>query len=120
MANRHLNSVAGSLACAALMATASLGAQSQTRHPLPGQEGSPNVRLVSHIPLGGYLHVSDIDIEQELSRPYAYVSRGIYEPTGFTIMAGKKDSFKRLGSRIAGNLIARDDLPDPYPRLLRV
>jgi len=42
------------------------------------------------------------------------------KPTGFTIMAGKKDSFKRLGNRIAGNLIARDDLPDPYPRLLRV
>ena len=42
------------------------------------------------------------------------------KPTGFTIIAGKKDSFKRLGSRIAGNLIARDDLPDPYPRLLRV
>jgi hypothetical protein len=45
--------------------------------------------MVSHIPLGGYLHVSDIDIEQEMSRPYAYVSRGIYEPTGFTIISVK-------------------------------
>jgi SAM-dependent methyltransferase len=42
------------------------------------------------------------------------------KPTGFTIMAGKKDSFKRLGSRIAGNLILKEDLPDPYPRLFRV
>jgi hypothetical protein len=65
MANRHWISVAGSWACAAaLLAAAPSGAQSQTRHPLPGQEGSPNVHMVSHIPLGGYLHVSDIDMEQ--------------------------------------------------------
>ena len=45
--------------------------------------------MVAHIPLGGYLHVSDIDIEQEMSRPYAYVSRGIYEPSGFSIISVK-------------------------------
>jgi hypothetical protein len=42
------------------------------------------------------------------------------KPTGFTIIAGKKDSFKKLGRRIEGNLIPREDLPEPYPRLLRV
>lgn len=42
------------------------------------------------------------------------------KPTGFTVMAGKQDSFKKLGSRIAGNLIAKEDLPEPYPRILRV
>lgn len=42
------------------------------------------------------------------------------KPTGFTILAGKQDSFKKLGSRIRGNLIATEDLPEPYPRLLRV
>ncbi len=42
------------------------------------------------------------------------------KPTGFTILAGRNDSFKRLGSRIAGNMILKEDLPDPYPRLYRV
>jgi SAM-dependent methyltransferase len=42
------------------------------------------------------------------------------KPTGFTVMAGKNDSFKKLGSRIVGNLIPKRDLPEPYPRLLRV
>ncbi len=42
------------------------------------------------------------------------------KPTGFTILAGRNDSFKKLGSRIAGNMIRREDLPDPYPRLFRV
>lgn len=44
----------------------------------------------------------------------------IMKPTGFTIIAGKKDSFKKLGKRIEGNLIPKEDLPEPYPRLLRV
>jgi len=42
------------------------------------------------------------------------------KPTGFTILAGKKDSFKRLGSRLAGNMIPKEDLPPAYPRLFRV
>jgi SAM-dependent methyltransferase len=44
----------------------------------------------------------------------------ITKPTGFTILAGKQDSFKKLGKRTEGNSIAKEDLPDPYPRLLRV
>ncbi len=37
----------------------------------PGQQSSSNVRVVSHIPMA----VADIEVEQELSRPYAYLAR---------------------------------------------
>src|SRR5687767_11628403 len=37
--------------------------------------GSSNIHVLSHIPLGGWSHVMDMEIEQELSRPYAYVAR---------------------------------------------
>ena len=40
----------------------------------PGEQGSSNVHIVAHVPMGGDMHVGDIEIEQELSRPYAYVS----------------------------------------------
>ncbi len=54
----------------------------------PGQQGSRNVRIVSHVPLGRMFTVTDIEIEQELSRPYAYVSRMQAMPKigGVTIM----------------------------------
>src|SRR6185503_5697264 len=38
----------------------------------PGRQSSPNIHVAAHIPLNP---VSDIEIEQEMSRPYAYVSR---------------------------------------------
>ena len=41
----------------------------------PGEQGSANIHILSHIPLGGALETSDIEIEQELSRPYVYQSR---------------------------------------------
>jgi hypothetical protein len=41
----------------------------------PGEEGSPNVEVLSHIPLGAPLSVSDIELEQDMSRPFAYVGR---------------------------------------------
>ena len=44
----------------------------------------------------------------------------LLKPTGFTIMAGKKNSFERLGKRIAGNLIRSEDLPDPNPNTFLV
>ena len=37
--------------------------------------GSDNIEVLSHIPLGPRLSVSDTDIEQEMDRPYAYVGR---------------------------------------------
>jgi len=47
--------------------------------------GSSNVHLVGHVPLGGYFRVMDADLEQELSRPYAYVAEA-RERAGFAIV----------------------------------
>ena len=38
--------------------------------------GSDNVEVLGHIPLGAPLNTMDIEIEQEVGRPFAYVSRG--------------------------------------------
>ena len=45
-----------------------------SQHP-PGMQGSSNMKIVAHIPVGGSFFANDLEIEQELSRPYAYVSR---------------------------------------------
>lgn len=61
---------------ALLLFAASAAAQTPNINPHPpGQHYSPNIRLMSHVPLGGPMTVTDIEIEQELSRPYVYVSR---------------------------------------------
>ena len=39
------------------------------------ERGSDNIEVVAHLPLGGRVSAADTDIEQELSRPYAYVGR---------------------------------------------
>ena len=44
--------------------------------------GSGNITVLSHLPLGPRLSVSDIDLEQELDRPYAYVGRMVYGVEG--------------------------------------
>ena len=49
----------------------------------PGKQSSGNVELISHLPLGTG-QVMDLDVEQELSRPYAYVSRSDYAKTLFS------------------------------------
>ena len=41
----------------------------------PGRQGSSNMQVLAHIPLSRGFTASDLDIEQELSRPYAYISR---------------------------------------------
>lgn len=41
----------------------------------PNEHGSTNMHLLSHVPLGAPMTVSDIEVEQELDRPYAYVGR---------------------------------------------
>ena len=51
----------------------------------PGRQGSDNVEIVAHVPLAGALAVADIEIEQDLERPYAYVSRRL-TPAGFQII----------------------------------
>ncbi|PIQ60403.1 MAG: hypothetical protein COV99_11565 [Bacteroidetes bacterium CG12_big_fil_rev_8_21_14_0_65_60_17] len=42
----------------------------------PLKPGSDNMAVEGHVPLGLPLNTMDLDIEQELSRPYVYVSRG--------------------------------------------
>ena len=49
----------------------------QELHPLPGEQGSENIRIISHLLGGG----TDVEIEQELSRPYVYVGRGNPAPS---------------------------------------
>ena len=71
-------------ACAPLVTAAA-----QAHHAAPGQEGTPNLHVVAHVPLSAYLHGTDVDVEQELSRPYAYMSRGISPPSGFDIISIK-------------------------------
>ena len=39
------------------------------------QRGSDNIEVVGHVPLGKRLTVLDIELEQDLDRPYAYVAR---------------------------------------------
>jgi hypothetical protein len=51
----------------------------------PGEQGSDNVEIVAHVPLAGALAVADIEIEQDLDRPYAYVSRRL-NPAGFQVI----------------------------------
>ena len=42
---------------------------------MPDKRGSDNIEVLAHLPLGPERNVSDIEIEQELDRPFAYVGR---------------------------------------------
>ena len=48
----------------------------------PLNRSSDNIEVLGHLPLGPHLNVSDMDVEQELSRPYAYVSRMVWGEGG--------------------------------------
>ena len=61
-----------------LLSAAPLAAQEWT----PLERGSDNIEVLGHIPLGHRLSVADLDMEQELHRPYAYVSRMVYGDEG--------------------------------------
>ncbi len=41
----------------------------------PLERGTDNIKVEGHIPLGARMTVTDLELEQEMSRPYAYVSR---------------------------------------------
>lgn len=70
--------------------SASQAQQQGLRHPQhpppPGERGSPNITVLSHIPLGAAGSVSDIEVEQDLDRPYAYVARRVQE-IGFDVIS---------------------------------
>jgi len=71
-----------SYACAATAQTCLV----QPPHPQPpGERGSPNMTVLSHIPLGAQDTISDIELEQDPSRPYAYVGRRVGEK-GFDVI----------------------------------
>ncbi len=57
-----------------LVGTAPMQAQDTPWNSL--ERGSENITVEGHIPLGSALNTMDLEIEQEMSRPYAYVSRG--------------------------------------------
>ena len=57
-----------------------LGAQNVPWTPLA--RGSDNIEVLGHLPLGHRLSIADMDIEQELDRPYAYVARMVYGTEG--------------------------------------
>ena len=48
----------------------------------PMKPGSDNIDVLGHAPLGPMLSVADIELEQELDRPYAYVARMAYGEVG--------------------------------------
>jgi hypothetical protein len=64
------------VAVAVTIAAAPLNAQQVPWSPL--QRSSDNIEVLGHLPLGAALSVADMDLEQEMSRPYAYVSRMVY------------------------------------------
>ena len=49
------------------------------------RRGSENIEMVAHLPLGGGFTVTDVEIEQELLRPYAYLSRA-FGDAGFDVL----------------------------------
>lgn len=54
----------------------------------PRTRNSPNVKMVAHLDPedGGKISTTDVEIEQELSRPYAYVGRILAPTMGFDIV----------------------------------
>jgi hypothetical protein len=60
----------------------------------PRPRRSPNVHVVAHVPSGGHYTIGDIEIEQELARPYAYVTR-LFEH-GFDVIDLREPEEARL------------------------
>ncbi len=86
----QLLGVAGAMGLAATLGPAPASAQRFA----PGEQSSRNVHVLSHIPLGRVFTVADIEMEQELSRPYVYVSRmhGTSNSAGTNIISIKDPS----------------------------
>lgn len=67
----------------AVLLTATIDAYGQgTPVWTPLKPGSDNITVVSHLPLGPRLNVADMDMEQEMHRPYVYVSRMVFGDHG--------------------------------------
>jgi len=89
----------GPIALAAAAALATAGALAAQR--VPGEQSSRNIHVLSHFPVGrglnptGYQEILDIDIEQELSRPYVYISH-LIDYDGFDIISVKDPARARM------------------------
>ena len=59
---------------------------------------TPNVHLLSHLPLGRSMTISGIAMDQDPNRPYVYVSRMLdaSTPAGFTLISVKDPSHARV------------------------
>jgi hypothetical protein len=70
------------LALAAFITLLPAGVRSQEVPWTPMNRGSDNIDVLGHLPLGHRLSVADMDVEQEMDRPYAYVARMVYGTDG--------------------------------------
>ena len=59
----------------ALMGAPFLPARSALAQENAETRGSDNLTVVAHLPLGEFRTISDVEVEQDMSRPYAYVGR---------------------------------------------
>lgn len=71
-----MRAMLGLMLCAAVAGPAA--AQTAPTPWTPLDRGSDNIEVLGHLPLGPRLNVADMDVEQELSRPFAYVARMVY------------------------------------------
>lgn len=95
---RQRGAIGRGLAAAAAVMLCGGALQAQWTEPAKYKVGgSPNIKVLAHIPLGGYFRVMDNEIEQEPSRPYTYVSQS-WERAGFTIISTKDNQFKKIYS----------------------
>src|SRR5437016_2245192 len=67
------------------VAALALGRGASGQYP-PGKQGSANVHVVAHVQLGERFTTGDVEIEQELARPYVYVPR-TFGNAGFDIIS---------------------------------
>jgi hypothetical protein len=80
----------------ALFVSGSLAAQPATT---PAKNGSsPNIHQLSHLELGDFMTVGGIAVEQEMSRPYAYVDRWHAE-MGFDVVDIKDPAAPKVIAR---------------------
>lgn len=69
--------------------------QPQTGHPL-GKPGTDNIEVVAHVPLPGQrFSTSDIEIEQDMSRPFVYVAQR-FGTSGFFAISIEDPSNPRI------------------------
>jgi hypothetical protein len=77
-----------------ILLLSALPVPSAAQYP-PGQQGSSNIRILSHVPIGGGFKATDLEIEQELARPFAYAS-AFNPPASFHIISLKDPAKARV------------------------